>query len=176
MSQASIAMKSEQVAVIKDMLQKSKGVVLYDYRGLTVAEVTALRNEFRSAGVVYKVLKNTLVERAVAEIPDLEDLKPYLAGPTAIAFGYEDPVAPAKILDEFIKKAKKSEIKAGVVEGKVIDAEGVKALANLPSKEVLLAKMLGSMNAPITGFVSVLSGTLRSLVCALNAVKEKKEA
>ncbi|MGI6169500.1 MAG: 50S ribosomal protein L10 [Christensenellales bacterium] len=176
MSQANIAMKAELVAGIKEMLEKSSGVILYDYRGLTVSEVTALRNEFRSAGVVYKVLKNTMVQRAVDEIPGLEGLKPYLEGPTAIAFGYEDPVAPAKILSEFIKKIKKSEIKAGVVEGQVIDAEGVKALANLPSREVLLAKMLGSMNAPITGFVSVLSGTLRSLVCALNAVKEKKEA
>jgi large subunit ribosomal protein L10 len=175
MSQAIIAQKEKQVIEIKEKLEKSKSVVLYDYRGLTVEEVTGLRNEFRKAGVEYRVIKNSLMVRAVGML-GIEGMDDYLKGPSAFAFGYDDPVAPAKVLNEFIKKAKKTEIKAGIVEGKVIDAEGVKALANLPSKEVLIAQMLGSMNAPITGMVSVLSGTLRKLVYALDRIKETKEA
>ena len=175
MSKAAIAAKEAQVNEIVEKLQKSQSVILYDYRGLTVEEVTALRNEFRKAGVEYRVIKNTLIGRAAEKI-GCEGLDQYLAGPTAVAFGYEDPVAPAKILNNYVKKIKKTEIKAGIVEGKVIDANGVTALADLPSKEVLIAKMLGSMNSPITGLVSVLSGTMRNLVYALNSIKEKKEA
>ncbi|MHB1315938.1 MAG: 50S ribosomal protein L10 [Christensenellales bacterium] len=170
-----ITEKEAKVAEIHEALKSAKGAVLYDYRGLTVEEVTNLRNEARSAGVAYKVLKNSLVERAADEI-GLTDLKSYLSGPTAIAFCVKDPVAPARILTDFIKKVKKTAIKGGVVEGKVIDANGVKALADLPSREVLITNVLRTMNAPITGFVTVLSGTMRNLLYALNAVKEKKEA
>ncbi|MDL2289634.1 50S ribosomal protein L10, partial [Clostridia bacterium OttesenSCG-928-F22] len=164
-----------KVNELVEKMQSCAGFVLYDYRGLTVEEVTNLRNNFRSAGVEYKVIKNSLLERASDKL-GYEGLKQYLAGPTAVAFGLEDPVAPAKILNEYVTKIKKTELKAGVVEGKVIDANGVRALANLPSREVLLAKMLGSMNSPITGFVSVLSGTLRQLVTVLDAIKDTKEA
>ena len=175
MSEKIIAMKAAQVDEIKEKLQNSKSVILYDYRGLTVEEVTNLRNEFRKAGVEYRVLKNTLIERAANQL-EIEGLTQYLAGPTAVAFGYDDPVAPAKILSEFIKKAKKTELKAGIVDGKVIDANGVRALAELPPKEVLIAKMLGSMNSPITGLVSVLSGTIKQLAYVLNAIKDTKQA
>ena len=123
----------------------------------------------------YKVYKNTLTELAAKDL-GLDELIPYLKGPTAIAFGIKDPVAPAKILTEHMKKLKKMEFKVGVVDGKVIDVDGVKALADLPSREELIAKMLGSMNAPISGLVHVLGGTIRSLLYALNAVKETKEA
>ena len=170
-----ITEKELVVAEIQENFKSSKGAVLYDYRGLTVEEVTNLRNEARKAGITYKVLKNSLVERAASSI-GLSDLKSYLSGPTAIAFCTNDPVAPAKILTDFVKKVKKTAIKGGVVEGKVIDANGVKALADLPSREVLVANVLRTMNAPITGFVTVLSGTMRNLLYALNAVKEKKEA
>jgi len=167
--------KKVVVQEIKEKLQKTKGAVLVDYRGLTVEEVTELRKQFRQANVEYKVLKNTLVERAAKDL-QIEGLEPFLAGPTAIAFGYEDPVIPAKIMTEFIKKAKKAEVKAGLLDGKVIDLNAVQALADLPSREVLIAKMLGSMKSPITGFVGVLGGTLRSLLYTLNAIKEQKEA
>jgi large subunit ribosomal protein L10 len=167
--------KVQIVAEIKEKLSNSSSAILVDYRGLNVEEVTQLRKEFRENGVDYKVYKNTLTELAAKEL-ELDELIPFLKGPTAIAFGVEDPVAPAKILADSIKKLKKMEFKVGVVEGSVIDVDGIKALADLPSREELIAKMLGSMNAPITGMVSVLGGTLRSLLYTLNAVKEQKEA
>lgn len=170
--------REEKVRIVEEIKQKlsqSSSAVLVDYRRLTVEEVTQLRKEFRENGVDYKVYKNTLTELAVKEL-GYEGLIPYLAGPTAIAFGVKDPVAPAKILTENIKKLKKMELKAGLVDGKVIDVEGVKALAELPSREELIAKMLGSMNAPITGLVRVLNGPIRGLVVALNAIREQKEA
>jgi len=167
--------KAQIVAELKDKFENSSSAVLIDYRGITVAEATVMRNECRDAGVVYKIYKNTLTERAVKEL-GYEDLIPYLKGPTAIAFGVDDPVAPAKLLSDTIKKLKKMEFKVGVVEGKVIDVDGIKELASLPSREELIAKMLGSMNAPITGLAMVLSGTIRSLLYALKAVEEQKSA
>jgi large subunit ribosomal protein L10 len=116
-----------------------------------------------------------MTELALKELGH-DELIDYLVGPTAIAFGVDDPVAPAKVLTENIKKLKKMSLKAGLVDGKVIDVEGIKALADLPSREELIAKMLGSMNAPISGLANVLSGTIRGLAVALNAIKEQKEA
>lgn len=166
-------LKKQVVADIKEKLHSAQAVVLLDYRGLTVAEVTELRNQCRKAGVEYVVLKNTMIELAAKEL-GIEGLDPFLKGPTAVAFGMEDPVAPAKVLTEFIKKVKKTEIKCGLVDGRLIDVKGVQALAELPPKEVLIAKMMGSMNAPITNFVGVLSATLRSLVYAIDAVRKQK--
>ena len=145
------------------------------YRGLTVEEVTNLRCKMRDAGVEYKVIKNTMIQRA-ADKEGIEGLNSILEGPTAVAFGMKDPVSPAKILVDFAKDTKKTEIKGGVLDGKTIDVDGVKYLASLPSKEELLAKMMGSLNAPVTGLVMALSGVMRNLVCALNAIKEQKEA
>lgn len=167
--------KAQIVQELKDKFTNSSSAILVDYKGLNVQEVTELRNNFRQANVEYKVYKNTLTEIAAKEI-GLEEIIPYLEGPTAIAFGIDDPVAPAKILTDAIKKYKKMEFKVGVVDGKVIDVDGIKELAELPSREELIAKMLGSMNAPIANLVGVLSGTMRALVYALNAIKEQKEA
>lgn len=172
---AKIEAKAKVVEDIKDRLSRSKGTVMVDYKGVTVEEDTELRKQFRAASIDYKVLKNTLINRAAKEL-NLDDMSSFLAGPTAIAFSYDDPVAGAKIISDFIKKTSKMDIKVGVLDGKVIDKDEVKALASLPSKEVLIAKMLGSMNAPISGLVQVLNGTLRSFVYTLNAIKEKKEA
>ena len=113
--------------------------------------------------------------RALTEL-GIEGLNPYLTGPNAIALGYDDPVVPAKIISEFAKDHDKLEIKAGMISGKVIGAEGIKSLASLPSKEVLVAQVLGGLNAPITGLVNVLQGNIRNLVYALNAIAEKKTA
>lgn len=175
MSEKAKQEKAKVVDEIRQHFEGSSSAVLVDYRGLTVEEVTELRSKFREAGAVYKVYKNTMTELAAKQL-GYDGLVEHLKGPTAIAFGVEDPVAPAKIITETIKKLKKMELKAGVVEGKVIDVDGVKSLAELPSKEELIAKMLGSMNAPITNLVGVLSGTTRNLVYALNAIKEQKEA
>ncbi len=170
----SIKIKSGQVEEIKDRFSRAKSAILIDYRGLTVEEVTGLRNEFRKQGVEYKVYKNTLINRALEE-SGIKGMEEYLNGPTAVAFGYQDAVAPAKIIDGAITKLKKTQVKAGYVEGKVFNATAVKALADLPSREVLMARLMGSMQAPITGTVTVLGGVLRSVLYALKAVQEVKE-
>lgn len=167
--------KEQVVAEFKDKLSKAQTVVLSNYSGLTVEDDTLLRRKFREANSEYKVYKNTLMTIAAKEL-GYEELAKYLEGPTSVAFSYDDPVAPAKVLVDFIKDHKGVEIKAGVVNGKIVAVDDIKALAELPSKEELIAKALGSMKAPITNLVFVLSGTLRSLVYALNAVKEKKQA
>jgi large subunit ribosomal protein L10 len=166
--------KAQVVAEIKEKLQSSSGVVLADYRGLTVSQVTQLRAQLRQAGVEYHVLKNTMVRRAAQEV-GIEGLDPYLEGPTAVAFS-ADPVAPAKVLADFAKSAKTFAIKGGVVEGKVIDMAGVKALADLPSREVLLAQVLRGMQAPLTGMANVLQGPIRKMGYALEEVRKLKEA
>ena len=155
MKEATLNAKIAIVDEIKDLIDKSQSVVFVDYRGRTVSEVTELRNKMREAGVVYKVLKNTYVKRA-ADSLGIEGLDACLEGPTAVAFGLEDAVAPAKILADFIKATKKTELKGGILEGKAIDIDTVKSLSEIPSREELLAKMLGSLNAPITNFVRVL--------------------
>ena len=175
MKEAILQQKQGIVEDIKAKFENCQSAILIDYRGLTVEEVTDLRNKFREAGVEYRVLKNTVIRRAVDAL-GMEGLDSVLEGPTAVAFGMEDAVAPAKIISEFIKKTNKTEIKAGVLEGKVVDVAAVNALASLPSREVLVAKVLGSMNAPITGFVTALSGNIRNLLYVLNAIGEKKSA
>ena len=149
-----IEMKKAVVAEIKEKLAAAKSVVLIDYRGLTVAEVTELRNQCRKAGVEYAVLKNTMVSLAAKEA-GIEGLDDYLKGPTAVAFGMEDAVAPAKVLTEFIKKTKKTEVKCGLLDGQILDAAGVEALAAIPSREVLIAKIMGSMMSAVSKFVYV---------------------
>ncbi len=169
--------KQAEVAKIKEELTTAKGVVFADYRGITVAQDTALRRKAREAGVQYRVVKNTLT-RIAAKEAGIDGLDKYLEGLTVMAYSTADAVAPAKLISEFIKdsKLKTYEIKAGVVDGVAIDANGVKTLANLPPREVLLAKLMGSMNAPVTGFVNVLHGTLSGFVRALDAVRKQKES
>ena len=175
MKEATLRAKEAEVAEIQEKIEKSQSVMFLDYRGLNVAEVTELRNKMREAGVEYKVIKNTMIRRA-AEKAGIEGLDDALEGPTAVAFGYAAPVAPAKILVDFIEDTKKTSLKGGVLAGKAMSEAEIKNLASLPSKEELIAKMLGSLNAPITGLVMALSGIPRNLVYALNAIKEKKEA
>ncbi|HWR06631.1 50S ribosomal protein L10 [Sporomusa sp.] len=169
--------KQQSVADLKEKLVATKGAVLTNYRGLTVAQDTKLRRKLREAGVEYRVFKNTLT-RIAAKEAGIEGLDPYLEGPTAIAMSSTDPVAPAKVISDFVKENKLQtlEVKAGLVEGKVIDANGVKSLSNLPAREVLIAQVLAGMQAPIAGFVNVLSGTMRNLVYALDAVRQQKES
>lgn len=174
-SEVALKQKQEAVKEISGKIRDAKALVLADYRGLTVEQDTELRSALRKAGVEYKVIKNTLT-RFAAKDNNLEELSQYLNGPTAIALSNTDPVAPAKLLMEFSKKYAKLELKAGVVEGKVIDLNGIKLLAELPSKEVLIARVLGGIMSPLTGFVNVLNGNLRGLVVALNAISEKKAA
>ena len=167
--------KATKVAELKELLTSSKCAILVDFCGLTVAQDTVLRRKMREAGVNYSVVKNTLL-RIAAEEAGIEGLEPVLEHNTAIAVAPEDPVAVAKIICDFAKENKALKVKIGVLDGKVIGAEEIKALAELPPKEVLIAKMLGSMNAPISGFVNVLQGTIRNVVYALEAVRKQKES
>lgn len=169
-----IEAKAQVVSEIKEKFQGSSGVVIADYRGITVAQATELRAQLRQAGVEYRVLKNTMVSRAANEV-GIEGLDVYLEGPTAVAFS-ADPVAPAKVIAEFAKEVKTLKIKGGVVEGKVIGSEGVKALAELPSREVLLAQVVRGMQAPLVGMVNVLQGPIRKMGYALEEVRKLKEA
>ena len=168
----------EKQAYVEQLTEKLNGAVagvVVDYKGITVADDTALRRKLREAGVDYAVVKNSLLKRAAGQA-GLQDLDSVLEGSTALAVSSSDHIAAAKILAEYAEKSKTFEIKAGFVEGKVIDAAGVSELAKMPPKEVLVAKVLGGLNAPISGFVGVLNANLRSLVVALNAIAEKQSA
>ncbi|MBQ3552747.1 MAG: 50S ribosomal protein L10 [Clostridia bacterium] len=158
-----IEMKAALVSEVADKIKRAQSVVVFDYRGLTVEEVTALRVEMRKAGVDYVVLKNTIFERAAREAGISETVNNMLKGPSAFAFGYEDPAAPAKILKETIKKAKKCEMKGGLINGIVSSAKDMDQLAELPSREVLIARMLGSMMSPITGLAIALDQLRKKL-------------
>ena len=152
---AKVEIKQPIVDEIKGHVEKAQSAVLVDYRGLTVEEDTKLRKALREAGVVYKVYKNTLLKRAFEE-SDYAQLDAHLEGPTAVAFGIDDATAPARVISEFAKTAPALEIKAGVVEGTYYDAAGMKVIADIPSREVLLSKLLGSLQSPITNLARVL--------------------
>ena len=152
---AKVEIKAPIIDEIKAHLDGAKAVVLADYRGLTVEQDTALRKQLREAGVVYKVYKNTYIKRAI-QGTEFESLSNDLENPTAIAICKTDAAIPAKILDEFSKKAPALELKSGVVEGTYYDAKGIKVIATIPSRDVLLGRLLGSIQSPITNFARVL--------------------
>lgn len=147
-----IEIKSEVVSEIVEKLQKSSAAVVVDYKGLTVEEVTELRKQMREAGVDYKVYKNTLVRRAAKEVGIEQFNDELLVGTNAIAFGYDDPVAPARILKGFMDSHPKMKLKMGIVEGAFYDESKIVEMANIPSREVLIAKLLGSLKAPVSNF------------------------
>ena len=144
--------KAEQVSLIAEKIKKAQSIVVFDYRGISVAEDTELRAEMRKAGVEYAVIKNHIMERACeANGIDTKEIS-ILKGPSAFAFGYNDVAAPARILKAFVKKAKKCELKGGFVDKSILNASQVEAIADLPSREVMIARMLGSMMSPISKF------------------------
>ena len=172
---ATKAQKQAMLAEMKEKIQNSQVTILAEYRGISVAKITDLRTRLRKAGCEMKVAKNTIAGLAAKEV-GIDGLEDYLKNPIVFTFGLEDPVAPAKILSDFAREIKQGlDIKAGVLEGKVIDANGVKALADLPSREVLLAKVLGGMQAPMYGFAGVLAANLRNLVYVVDQIRQQKE-
>ncbi|WZL72643.1 50S ribosomal protein L10 [Clostridiaceae bacterium 35-E11] len=150
-----LEVKKQVVEEIKEKFNKAQSAVIVDYRGISVEEATELRKKMREAGVEYKVYKNTLTRLAAKET-GFEALLGDLTGPNAIAFGYEDPVTPAKILNDFAKDHKALELKAGLVEGQYCDIQKIKEIAEIPSREVLLAKFLGSIKSPISNLAYLL--------------------
>lgn len=168
--------RAEKAAVVdelKTVLAGATVAMLADPRGLTVSELTELRKLLRQQGVALRVVKNTLARLATTGT-EFQELKPYLVGPTAIVHGKGDPTAPAKLLASFIKTKSTFQIKAGFAEGRVLAGQEALALADIPPREVLAARLAGIMQSPLCGLVTVLSGPLRSLVMVLEAVRQQK--
>lgn len=165
--------KKKIVEDLKDKINSANVLILSDYRGVTVKEITELRKKLHAEDSEFKIIKNTLLQRAFKEA-GFSELDPHLAGPTGLLLGYKDPLAPLKALVTFIKEAEKGEIKAGVIEKALVDAKGLSEIAKLPPKEVLIAKVVGGLKFPLYGLVNVLQGNIRKLVYALNAIVEKK--
>ena len=161
---AKVELKAPIIEEIKNQFDGAQGAVLADYRGLTVAEDTDLRKQLREANVVYKVYKNTYIKRAIAG-SSFEELNPYLEGPTAVAISKTDATAPARIISKFAKTAPKLEIKCGIVEGTFYDNNSIKAIAEIPGREELLSRLLGSLKSPITNMARV-----------IKQIADKKEA
>ncbi len=164
MSAETLKLKEQQVAEYAEKFGKAKSVVLVDYRGLNVAEDTSMRSELRKANVEYKVVKNRLILRAFVNA-GYQGFDSVLEGPTAIAVSYDDAVAPAKIIVDNVKKTNKITVKGGVVEGKIMDAQGITKVASIPAKPVLVAQLLGMLQTPVRG-----------LAVALSEIAKKKEA
>lgn len=168
----------EKKKIVEDLKEKfatTKVVIVTDYKGLNVSQMTELRRNLSEANVEFQVVKNTLLTRASKDT-DAELLVDVFKGPSGIALSFDDPVAPAKVLTQFAKDNQKLEIKAGVMNGKMMDLDAIMALSKLPSREELLAQVLATMNAVPTGLVRALSDVPRRMVNALNAIKDQKEA
>lgn len=171
---AKVELKQPVVQEISERIQGAQSIVLVDHRGLTVEQDTQLRRELREAGVSYKVYKNTMMNFAFKGT-EFEGLSQYLEGPSAMAVSTTDATAPARILAKFAKTADKLEIKAGVVEGTVYDAAGIAVIANIPSREELISKLLGSLQSPITNFARVMNRLAEkggAAACAAPAAEE----
>ena len=160
---------------MKEKIEKAKVAIVTDYKGLSVEEITKLRRSIQKEDGDYMVTKNTLAKIAIKGT-EYEVLSDVLTGPVAIAFGYEDQVAPAKALSKFIKETKKGEILAAAMDGKLLSATEAKALANLPSKHEIYAKMLGCINSPASGIANSINAVMSSLTRAMAAVRDQKSA
>ena len=168
--------KAEQVELLTEKLKKAKVAVLTDYRGLTVKQMQDLRGKLRTGNVEYRVVKNTLARRA-ADAAGYKDLESELQGPVAIAFGYDDLSLPPRLINEFVRTTRlKLEVVGGVVEGRVFNRDQIKQLADLPSRDVLLAQLLGTLQSPVAQLVGIMQTPVQQLIGLLNAYKTKLEA
>ena len=174
-SEKILEQKKQQVAQLAEDFKKANVGVLVNYEGITVENDTKLRRQLREAGCEYKVVKNTLLNLAFQEA-GIEGLEEHLHGATAIAYSDTSYTDAPKILSDYAKDNEKFVVKAGFIDGDTCDAKSIGELAKLPPKEVLIAQVLGGFNAPIQGLANVCSGTIRSLVIALNAIAEKQSA
>jgi large subunit ribosomal protein L10 len=171
--------RSEKEAIIAEVAEKAaRAVAMYfaDFSKLTVAEETELRREFRKSGVEYNVVKNTLARKALQQLTGYDRVYDKLVGPTGIAFSYDDPSTPAKIIKKYSEKLGKFKLKAAVIEKQVYDATRLNELANMPSRKDMIAAILGSLQAPASGIVGVINAVARDLVYVLDAIEKKKAA
>ena len=169
------AFKSEKISQMKEKIDKAKVAIVTDYKGLSVEEITKLRRLIQKEDADYMVTKNTLAKIAIKGT-EYEVLADSLTGPVAIAFGFDDQVAPAKVLAKFMKETKKGEILAAAMDGKLLSASEAKALATLPSKQEIYAKMLGCINSPASGIANSINAVMSSLTRAMAAVRDQKSA
>ncbi|MBS1904621.1 MAG: 50S ribosomal protein L10 [Bacteroidetes bacterium] len=167
--------KAQAVAELSEILESASSIYFTDYKGLTVAQATELRNEFRKAGAKYKVAKNTLIKRALdAKGISNDQINTALEGQTGLAFGFEDPAAPARVLKEFTEKVEKLQFKAAWLDGSMYDGKQLKTLASMPTKKEIMASIVGSLHSPISGIVGVLGALQRDLVYVVDAIEKKK--
>ncbi len=171
--------RSEKEAIVAEVVGKAaraQAMYFADFTGLTVAEETQLRREFRKSGIEYTVVKNTLAQKALEQVTGYDRLYDKLVGPTGIAFSYDDVGAPAKIIKKFSDKTGKLKLKAAVLEKQLFDGSKLDVLSRLPSRKEVIASVLGSLQAPMTGVVGVVNAVLRDVVGVLAAIEKKKQA
>jgi large subunit ribosomal protein L10 len=168
--------KEQIVAEVAETVRRAHGMFFTDFSGLTVGQATELRREFYKAGVEYRVVKNTLIQKALEQVSGYDTVFDRLAGPTGIAFAYDDPVAPAKIIQKFSDKHGKLSLKVCVLEREVYDGTKLKELASLPTRKELIAAILGSVQAPLAGVPTVVNAVLRDLVSVIGEIEKKKAA
>lgn len=168
--------KEQIVAEVAETVRRAHGMFFTDFSGLTVGQATELRREFYKAGVEYRVVKNTLIQKALEQVSGYDTVFDRLAGPTGVAFAYDDPVAPAKIIQKFSDKHGKLSLKVCVLEREVYDGTKLKELASLPTRKELIAAILGSVQAPLAGVPTVVNAVLRDLVSVIGEIEKKKAA
>jgi large subunit ribosomal protein L10 len=168
--------KEEIVAEVSGLVNRARGMFFTDFSGLTVEQATELRREFRKSGVDYRVVKNTLIRKALEQATGYDKVYDKLAGPTGVAFAYDDPVVPAKVIQKFAEKHNKLSLKVCVLEKEVYDGSKLKELARLPSRGEVMASILGSLQAPLAGVPSVIQAVLRDVVSVVSEIEKKKAA
>ena len=172
-------LRSQKEKIIEDLKEKisrAQGMYFADFTGITVEEVNNLRNEFYKEGIDYHVVKNTLALKALESVTGYDKVYDKLVGPTAIAFGYDDPILPAKIIKKFSDKTKKLTVKACVIEKQVFEGSELSTIASMPSRPEIISAILGSIQAPMTGIVCALNAVVRDLVYVIDAIEKKKAA
>lgn len=168
--------KEQIIAEVKEKIERAKGMYFADFTGITVDEVNELRREFRKANIDYQVVKNTLARKALESVTGYDKVLDKLVMPTAIAFGYDDPVAPAKIIKKFREKNEKLKLKVCVIEKQVFEGNQLDQIAKLPTRGEIIAGILGSIQSPISGVVGAVAAVMRDLVSVIDAIEKKKAA
>jgi len=166
--------KEAEVKALEERFRAAKSAILTDFRGLNVAEMTALRNLLRKSNIEYRVIKNRLAKIAIQDT-SLTGLDSLLSGPNGISLGYDDPVTSSKLLSQFIRSTSNLDIRGGVIEGKLYKKEEILTIAELPPREVLISRVVGGIASPLSGFVQVLCGPIRQLLGTLEALRSRKE-
>jgi len=168
--------KEEIISSVSDQLGRAQGMFFTDFTGLTVEEVTELRRDFYKSGIDYTVVKNTLVQKAMEAAGGYDKVFDVLVGPTAVAFAYEDPVAPAKIIQKFSQKHKKLSLKACLVEKQYYEGSKLAEIASIPGRKDLMAGIVGSIQSPLAGVPTILNAVMRDLVSVVGEIEKKKAA